>query len=278
MKREKRSGAWRIALRRFRHRLKLSYAWHLRHHDTYQPLFVLATARSGSTLLVDYLRSMAGIQTQGEVLHPQLPIGLRPEECSPKTARRHIQRSLQALRAPIRGCKLMLYHLEQCGLTVEDLQTTFPRAKYVIIYRESLVEQYLSDRAAVTTGQWTVRRGSTPKQAQVQVDLSGLRSFSYCTRRHYDELFTHHWLRDHAALISYEQLVADPNSCFAKHICPLLSLPALEPRTELVKQNSRPLAQRISNFNEVAEALSLPEFRLHYAWPSKMGPVDARAA
>ncbi len=278
MSKQQSTTDWKVTLKRLRHRLKLSYAWLLRQHADYQPLFVLGTGRSGSTLLVDYLRNLPNVDCGGEVLAPETVVGLRASEQSPTTAMRHIRRSLQSQRAAIRGCKLMLYHLEQCGLTVDQVQEAFPRAKYIVIYRESLVEQHVSECCARVTGQWMVRRGNTPKQARIRVDPQSLHLFVHTTRRHYENLLTHSWLRDHAALLSYEQLVANPRACFAERICPLLNLPALAPQTVLVKQNTRPLAERVENYAEVADVLSRPEYRQHYSWAHDGAAGQSRAA
>jgi LPS sulfotransferase NodH len=269
---------WRGEWKRLRHRALLRIAWHLRRHDSFQPMFVLATGRSGSTLLTDYLRHVDGVDCAGEVLHPSLPTGLRPSEATPAAGLAHIKRSLQALSAGVRGCKLMLYQLEACGLSVNDVRAAFPLSKYVIIYRESLVEQYLSSRAAELTGEWKVRQGRTPRQARVTVEPDGLRAFARAMRRHYDELFRLSWLRDCSAVMSYEELAADPSGCFAQRICPLLGLPAIEPKSQMVKQNTRPLADRIENFGEVEALLRDAEFFQRHAWPIGGGGKSRVAA
>jgi LPS sulfotransferase NodH len=238
---------------------------------------LLASPRSGSTLLLDYVGRLQGVRCYGEVLGVNTPIGLKSREYQPQTGLRHIRRSLQALRAPIRGCKLMLWQLSRCGLKMDDVHEAFPTAKYLIIYRESLVEQYVSQRTAVATGQWTVRQGSTPRQARVKVDAAELGAFSAHLRQSYEALLSHAWLRERSVLLSYEQLVANAGKWFSEEICPFLGTAAGQLQTQFVKQNSRPLADRIENYHAVEELLASPTLRLHLAWPDVPRPVSRAA-
>ncbi|MBW8884101.1 MAG: hypothetical protein JF612_04830 [Planctomycetia bacterium] len=58
----------------------------------------------------------------------------------------------------------------------------------------------------------------------------------------------------------------------------MLNLPALAPQTVLVKQNTRPLAERVENYAEVADVLSRPEYRQHYSWAHDGAAGQSRAA
>src|SRR5262245_40890848 len=104
--------------RRFKHRYRLLKKWWLKPHVTYQPLFVIATCRSGSNLLLSYLSQQPGVHMQGELLCHLVPNGPSRERISPTAAIRHIRRCFQAEKKPIRGCKLMLYQLENCQLAL----------------------------------------------------------------------------------------------------------------------------------------------------------------
>jgi LPS sulfotransferase NodH len=259
-------GTLQFAWKRRRYRIKLAVrSWFWPNRDG-QPFFVLATYRSGSNLLIDYLRATPNVSSFGEVLLPSVPYGLERSEYSPAIALRHIRRSLEAQRRPVRGCKLMLDQLADCGLTVEELRANFPAAKYLILYRESIVEQYVSDLAANATRQWLVRTGEVARRARVTVDAKALIDFCALTRRRYEAILSHGWLRESAALFSYEELVGDPQGCFAEKIYPLLGLPAQEPRATLQKQNPQRLAERVANYAEIAELVASPVCRQKYAW------------
>jgi LPS sulfotransferase NodH len=261
-----RQGA-RLATRRLRHHLNLLRRYWLCPHRSHMPLFILATYRSGSNLLIDYLQSIPGVQCYTEVLSPYLPIGPRRADLTAKQALRHLRYSLQSLKAPVRGCKLMLDQLAGCRLSLADLRRTFPAAKYIILYRESLAEQLLSCRSAQVTQQWIVHRGQVPRQARVVIEPLELRWYCDEMRRLYQSVLDHAWLQDCGALISYEELAADPRAIFCERICPLLGLPPTAPRTSLQKQSPQHPAERIANYDQIAALLASPHCRQHYAWP-----------
>jgi LPS sulfotransferase NodH len=264
-----------LECRRSWHRLHLLQHWWLKRHTPYQAFFVLATHRSGSNLLIDYLSRLADVQCHCEILCPVFPDGPRY--------------SLQTLHAPIRGCKLMLDQLADYRLTLDHLDACFPNAKYLILYRQSLVEQYLSWRAARSTNQWVMfkERGSAdgpvfhgaakagdqraaraePRQVRVSIDPSELRAYCEKTRGAYREILRHAGLSQRVVLLSYEELTSNPGRCLGELICPLLGVPPIEPQTCLRKQNTLPLAERIVNYSEVAALVGSPLCQQRYAWP-----------
>lgn len=255
-----------LEIQRLRHKFKLLRSYWLAPHRPYTPLFVLATYRSGSNLLLDYLRNLPGVQCYTEVLSPRLPIGLRRIDQSPKLALKHLHYSLQALSSPVRGCKLMLDQLAACRLTAADLSRAFPAARFIVLYRESLPEQLLSVRSARETRQWVVHQGHAPQQVRVSIDPLELRWFCDEIRALYSSLLAEQSLLGSAILLSYEELVGDPAGVFARRICPLLGLPAAALHTTLVKQNPRPLVERIINYADIAALLDSPWCRQSYGW------------
>jgi LPS sulfotransferase NodH len=258
-----------LELGRLRHQLKLSRHWWLYPHRPYQPFFVLATHRSGSNLLIDFVNRLSGVQSHSEILCPTLPIGPRQWGMSPEKALAHIRRSLQMLRPPVRGCKLMLDQLANCQLTLADLNLEFPGAKFIVLYRQSLAEQFLSRESAKATDQWCLREGQVRKQARVIIKPAELRTYCDRIRRAYREVLDHPWLSERGVLLSYEELTADPQYWLDQHICPLLGVLAGRAETCLRKQNTLPLAERVENYREVAALLASPLCQQRYAWPSQ---------
>lgn len=279
-----RQEAWR-AMSQPKIWLRCQQSWHQasmrlacwrRPDDAYRPLLVIATARSGSNLLLDYLRRLPGVACRSEVLCTHRPFGISPRQTKPATALAHIERSLRSLREPIRGCKLMLNQVAACGLTIETIDAAFPEARYLVLYRQSLAEQFISRESALLTGQWLLREGEERKQAGVHVDPAKLRSFAEETRQAYRKILSYGPLRERSAILSYEELAENPSACFQQVICPLLGVPAATPRPALRKQNVLPLTQRVVNYREVAALLDSPVCHQHYSWPA--APASARAA
>src|SRR3954468_11643555 len=112
----------RLQWARLKAHWRLLQKWWLRPHRPFQPVFVVATYRSGSNLLVSYLNQQPNVAALYEVLSPRLPIGPRHDQMPAGRAIRHIRFCLEGERAPIRGCKLMLPQLIDCNLTLDDLK------------------------------------------------------------------------------------------------------------------------------------------------------------
>lgn len=253
--------------RRLKTQLNLLRKWWLRPHTPYQPLFVIATCRSGSNLLLSHLAQQPGVAMLSEVLSSVLPIGPRRDCLPPAKALSHIRYCLQGEKTPVRGCKLMLYQLANCELSLDDLHHAFPEAKYVILYRQSLAEQFVSQQLALTTKQYLLRPGEEVKRAEFAIVPSELRAYCDITRRGYCEVLKHSWLANRAVLLSYEEFTADAEYWLERHICPLLNVPFVPPQTRLCKQNTRPLAQQVANYKEVATLLHSPLCRQFHHWP-----------
>ena len=262
-------------LARFKSRLRSFTRWWLTPHRPYQPLFVIATWRSGSNLLLSYLRQQPNVAMLSEVLCPRLPVGPWRDHLPPRQALQHIRHCLQSQRAPLRGCKLMLHQLSNCGLSLDDLNVQFPTAKYILLYRQLLAEQFVSHQVAQVTDQYLVREGETRRHAEINIDPNELRAYCDDMRRRYRDALACQWLDGRAVLLSYEELVADPASWMQQHICPLLGVPFRDLHAQLVKQNNRPLANQIVNYRDVAALLNSPLCRQQHHWPRRTSSRSA---
>src|SRR5947207_2523437 len=125
---------------RVRSRLHTLRHWWLRPHAPFRAVFILATQRSGSNLVRDYVKRLPGVASHGEVLCTEFPYG--PSRKLPTAAAlRHLRYALQTLDAPLRACKLMLDHLCDHQLTVDDLRAAFSDSRFIVLYRRWLAEQ-----------------------------------------------------------------------------------------------------------------------------------------
>jgi LPS sulfotransferase NodH len=255
--------------RRLIHRLHLLRHWWFSPHTPYQAVFLIAGARSGSTLLGDYMSQLPGVQSLSEILNWMVPIGPRKKRLPSKDALEHIRLSMQTRRAAHRSCKLTVLQLANYQLTLCDLDAVFPGAKFIVLYRKLLVEQFVSLCQARMTKQWTLLPGQERKRASVTVDPDELRRYCEQTRRGYEEVLTYPALAERGAILSYEELTADPVQCLRERICPLLGVPAIEPKTIRRKQNPQPLAERVVNFSEIAALAASPLCRQEYALPAR---------
>jgi LPS sulfotransferase NodH len=260
-----------LTWQRLKHQVHLRRQWWKLPHTPYQPVFVLASHRSGSNLLIDYLNRLPGVGSYNEVLCRVFANGPALFQFGPAPIVRHLRLTLHTLQSPIRGCKLMLDQLVDSHVTLDDLNAAFPTAKYIVLYRQSLAEQFVSKETALATNQWTLSRGDQRKQARVRINPSALREYCERLRKWYGDALAHPWLPERTLIVSYEELVADPRHWICDEICPLLGVPPAEPQSRLLKQSTQPLAQRVENYSEVAALLNGPLCRQRYAWPGRSG-------
>jgi LPS sulfotransferase NodH len=269
---------WPFAGQKLMHQGLLAYKWWLRAQRPYQPLFVIATTRTGSNLLMSYLRQLQGVRTQGEILFDGNVEGPLWKRMSQSKAIGHLRRSLHMLKSPIRGCKLMLYQLAQYDLTLNQLDAAFPQARYIVLYRQSLADQFVSKKLAKATNQYMLRPGEEQRQTRITIDPQELRRYCDDTRNSYRNVLAHKWLPQRGAILSYEELTADAGGCLRQRICPLIGVPAIEPKTSIRKQNTLPLSQRVANYQQVASLLASPVCRQHHDWPSAASTLRRIAA
>ena len=239
--------------------------WWLKRHRSFQPFFVIATCRSGSNLLLSYLRCHK-LTVLSEVLCSQSPYGPARDELSPEQAIRHLRLVFQAREGATRGCKLMLYQLKNCHLSLERLDAEFPGAKYIVLYRENLAEQYVSHLKSLATQQFALRAGEEKRNTQVHVDRQALAAYCEEIRAGYEQVLRHAELRERSVLLSYEELVRDTDRWLGE-IASLLGVEAASAHTRLLKQNDQPLSASVSNYGEVASILA--RCKQQHAWPAR---------
>jgi hypothetical protein len=211
--------------------------------------FVITRARSGSTLFESYLNSIADVASAGEVLSVGLPQGLPRSVKSERRLLRHIACCVNSLPGSFAGAKLLLGQMDLRKLTMEGLHSRFPDAKYVILYRSSVVKHFLSWTIAKRTGIW-IGGGF---DGRIHVDPEDFVQFWERGERAFREVLRHDWLRARGRIIRYEDLTMNPQRVFERDVCPLLNLPVTEVRTSMVKQNTRRPCDVVENWDEVEE-------------------------
>ena len=251
--------------RRLIHQSKLAARYHFGRRCSISPLFVIAGARSGSTLLLSNLRSLPEFSVTGEILNPWIFYGIRRRMISRGTVIRHIKYSLNSPDSLMPVAKILFEHLNLFHLTIDDLHAAFPAARFIVLYRRALGQQFVSYVRARESDQWWHVSESELDETAVHVDPEELRRYCADTKRFYADLGERDWLRRLGIALAYEDLVADPDGFFRDVLCPFLEIPACKVETRLKKQATGTLPEMVSNFEEVREALS-EELRLESLW------------
>ncbi len=188
-------------------------------------LFLLSEPRSGTHLLHDYLSQQDGWSIDEEPLDPTDPE--RALGCSPNEARHLLDRTLGALDGDVAGGGIMLGHLYHHRLSLGELQRRYPNARFVVLWRASLLDQYVSHRTAQDTGIWVRRTSETAATAtdptatdppMIVVSPSELRR--YCDDRRRAHQRVRRQLGNAAAWVRYEDLVADPGVHLGRVLAP----------------------------------------------------------
>jgi len=224
-------------------------------------LFVIAEARSGSNLLIDYLRSIPGVVAAEEVLNHKSSIGLRRRCISKAASLRHIKYSM-AMGGDISVCKLAPHHLKWHHLSVRDIAHAFRNAKFLVLYRHSLIEQYVSACRLRITGEERYRRHGERFQQTILIDPDHVIEYCRRTRSAYQQVTNDTCTNVSMVSLSYEDLADHPQQVFDELICPFLGVDRVEVKTRMKKQNNLKLEDSIANYEDVANLLVDGDARL----------------
>ena len=259
-------GGWlwrcRFDLHRLRSRVRLYFRYCTSRTRPTTQLLVVGAGRSGTSLLTSYLHSLPDVSMRGEVLNPRTPQGRKATHRG--AARRHIRVSLNSQPGLVGGVKITLQQLRLHGLTTRDLFDLFPNPKFLVIYRRSLAEQYVSHQIARRTGSWQLTTAAARPKEVVRVNPNDFVRFCAEIREGYEWFLTHQFVRDRALVVRYEELVEDSDTLFREGICPFLRIEHHPVSTGFRRQNPYPLREKVENFAQVRELLTGPDAQQEY--------------
>lgn len=219
------------------------------------PLFIICTMRTGSNLLGDYLNSHPVVGCEFEILNqgqiPYLAIVSLAQD-----VRFYLDTLFKAMQAKIKCGNIHFRHFDELGITIDHLLHWFPQARFIILYRGSLLDQFISLKLAEATGRWIATSPGDETDQEISIDVSELLAFAHATKNQYKQLADHPFLRERHLTISYEELASDACRTFETKIWPFLGIPPSPLRTVLRKQNIRSPRESVSNFHELKSLLS----------------------
>lgn len=201
---------------------------------------------------------------RGEVLNPDSPQGLPYDPGHRGVALRHLRVNLRSQSSSIGGLKILLGQLERHGLTVGDLQSVAPDLKFLIIYRRSLADQFVSTEIARRTGSWNLTERGTSRRVSVHVDREEFRRYCERIRGLYRQLLSDRFVTERALVLSYEELAEDAEALFRRSVCPFLEIDHHPVQTGFIKQNPSPINEKVLNFADVEDVLTGPDARQAY--------------
>ena len=246
------------------HRLRIFFKYYFARKEK-EPVFVIAKRRSGSNLFLSYLNSVPELNfCPPEPLNSEMYYGIPRKNISKKAILNHLAFTLNDSPTKICGFKMLFFRLKKYALTLDDIRTRFPNAKFLILYRRSQLEQFVSLKVAERTDRWLWTRDFKLPDS-LRLEVGEFRDFCAQNREYYHQLFQFPWLRTCARVIAYEDLTADPQRVFDEKVFPFLRLRSFPVSTSMVKQVSKPIEKFLENF-KVLKSLDEP-FDFEAFWP-----------
>jgi LPS sulfotransferase NodH len=227
-------------------------------------VFIITCPRTGSNLLGGYLASLPDVQVFYEIFNHRLVDGLLPFRYPRSVIYHHIKLLSAGARKKISVMKIFFRDLELKGLSIIDLKQAFPQAKWIVLYRESLAEQYVSDMTAQRTGVWSRyvkpypagQPADPPSDPQIQVNPQDFQQYCGKIRKWYAEIAQAGITAQQRMDLAYEELVSISPSDLGQHLASFLGVPPRPVNSWTLKQSLLPLPARVANWPEVEELLS----------------------
>jgi len=211
---------------------------------------LLGAARSGTTLLVDYLNCHPRIRCRSEILNPHFEVYGNPRKMDCNRLRLHVEANFVKRPGIWAGAKILTYQLDEMDVSLGDLLEVLCRPAVIVLYRREVIEQFMSLKMAEHTNVWHSTKSG--RACLIEADLDEFVSFAEREHRM--------WKTNVAALagaevlyLSYEQLAADPAQSM-NNVFRFLQLPPMPVHSVFVKLNPQPLAERLANYEAFAGA------------------------
>ncbi len=242
-----------------------------RSDDTRIRAILLTSQRTGSSFLIDCLYSHPDIEPCGELLigaaekfQPLTKGRLRPlakfwrfARAGAWLPRRHMENFFRSGQARVRLFKAMYNHISN-PITLGYLRS-HTEIRVLHLRRRNLLKMHVS-RKLMGSGK-RVQSMKPLAGAQVRIDPAEALASMRRARRQYqrfEEVFSAH----PRLQLVYEDLISqqtiDPKVSDA--ICDFLGIERVELTSKLVKLNPDPLSKIVTNYDELADAITVTEF------------------
>ena len=215
---------------------------------------ILSSGRSGSTLLVQLLNCHHDIACKGELLNRNYLQVYHLRGASSRVLINYILASLIPLKLwlPYTGFKLFNEQLEYCSLHLKHLLGALFYPHMIILYRESMLETYVSLQIAFKTDVWYSEISSTSER--IRIDWQEFVDYATTERTRWKRSMMEMSKYNTVLFTSYEQLIGDKNKTVNK-IFQFLNLSTCHVEAASKKQNPLPLKEKILNFDQIEQKI-----------------------
>lgn len=217
----------------------------------YIPFIVLSRSRTGSTYLLDLIRSNSQVVVRGEVFRRR---GLLPHWVLLKVIFGNYPSSVSAV-----GFKIFYYHPNGSNdETIWQLLKALPEIRVIHLVRRNVLRPVVSRHLATARKSWAMTKSSVQVQRPIVIDpakiLDELRAMRALEAKRL-ALFESSQVLE----ITYEGLVSQPQKTIAD-VGGFLNVKLNMGRSDLQRQNPGSLRDILANYAEIKSVLSQSEF------------------
>ncbi|MBL3659045.1 sulfotransferase domain-containing protein [Fulvivirga sediminis] len=228
---------------------------------------LLAHPRSGSTLLISYLKSHGQILAHGEVFNENecdLSPLVRPNITGEELMKRRDKDPIAFLEnyvfintlpwKKITGFKIHYQQANEGKKEVWNYLANDRSLKIIHLTRENSLEAYTSLMLAIKTNKWTQTTDSPSPKLTIALDQLECRYFFKRierNREYYNNLFKNHQILH----LTYDELYKNKKNTLT-HVQEFLNVNIEDLDADLRKQNKTPLPEVIENYNALKQAFS----------------------
>ena len=217
---------------------------------------ILSSGRSGSTLLIQLLNCHPKIACKGELLNRNYLQEHNLRGASSHTLVNYILASLipPKIWLSYTGFKLFNEQLEFCNLHLKDLLTALFWPRMIILYRESILETYISLEIAFKTDVWYSEGSGTNET--VKIDWQNFEDYVMTERARWKRSMVDisAYSDCQVLFVSYEELTGDRNKVMNKTFN-FLNIEMCHVEATSKKQNPLPLKEKIINYKQIEQKM-----------------------
>ena len=230
-------------------------------HKKYRRFIVLARSRTGSSLLTSLLDSHLNIHAEGEIFHT---LGDKNYKYILTKAF-----SKQPFYVKAKGFKILYEHpLDDKHSGIWDSLATLDDLFVIHVKRKNIFRTMISRKIAGIAKVWSVRstdQGSFADRDEITVTFTEDELTKGFEQTRSDEQAKDYTFRNHPMItIYYEDLVNHREQTFSQ-ICEFLGVRYVQPKTVLVKQNTKGMRETVTNYEELKSAFSETEWNTFFS-------------
>lgn len=220
-------------------------------------IFIVATGRSGSNMLVELINSIdnvfmrmepdiANIQVEGKEALTAIETALHTE--------RHIPTNKKDYN--VTGCKFLDTHVWLCNLNEEVLKSYPYDVKIIHLYRKNILDQFLSLKLAEKNNKWisVSHKDGTYDDYDITVDLKEFQKYEDHKKRKYQEYLSKF---PNAYIVDYESLSEDPQTFFDSGLFQYLEVEPCPIMFKTKKQSKKTKNDIITNIDEIKSYINI---------------------